>query len=186
MSMDTAEASGPTDADVVARVRGGDEEAFRVLVRRYQDVLYRHALRMTSSPDVATDLVQASFIKAYRHIHRCEPARFGGWIFRIVSNRTKDYLRSRGRKDVSLEDAPVQQGEEDPDRDLHRKELRVVIDRSLAQLPEEQREAFVLKHVEGRSYEEMSGLLDVSVPALKMRVHRARESLRSLMQEVVE
>jgi RNA polymerase sigma-70 factor, ECF subfamily len=178
--------NSPSDAEVVARVRGGDEEAYRVLVRRYQDVLYRHAVRMTSSPDVATDLVQSSFIKAYRHIHRCDPARFGGWIFRIVSNRTKDYLRSRGRRDVSLEDAPVQQGEDDPAQDLDRKELRGVIERSLAQLPDEQREAFVLKHVEGRSYEEMSGLLDASVPALKMRVHRAREALRALMQEVVE
>lgn len=178
--------NGPSDAEVVARVRGGDEEAYRVLVRRYQDVLYRHAVRMTSSPDVATDLVQSSFIKAYRHIHRCDPARFGGWIFRIVSNRTKDYLRSRGRRDVSLEDAPVQQGEDDPAQDLDRKELRGAIERSLAQLPDEQREAFVLKHVEGRSYEEMSELLDASVPALKMRVHRAREALRALMQEVVE
>ena len=112
MSMHTDHESGPSDAEVVARVRGGDDEAYRLLVRRYQDVLYRHALRMTSNPDVATDLVQASFIKAYRHIHRCDPTRFGGWIFRIVSNRTKDYLRSRGRKDVRLEDAPVQQGED--------------------------------------------------------------------------
>jgi RNA polymerase sigma-70 factor (ECF subfamily) len=180
------DASGPSDAEVVARVRGGDEDAYRVLVRRYQDVLYRHALRMTSNPDAATDVVQASFIKAYRHIHRCDPARFGGWIFRIVSNRTKDYLRSRSRKDVSLADVPVQQGDDDPVEDLHRKELRVVIERSLAQLADEQREAFVMKHVEGRSYEEMSELLGASVPALKMRVHRAREALRSLMQEVVE
>ncbi|HKJ91603.1 MAG TPA: sigma-70 family RNA polymerase sigma factor [Longimicrobiales bacterium] len=180
------ETSGPSDAEVVARVRDGDDDAYRVLVRRYQDVLYRHALRMTSNPDVATDMVQASFIKAYRHIHRCEPERFGGWIFRIVSNRTKDYLRGRARNDVSLEDAPTQEGGEDPADDLHRKELRVVIERSLAQLPDEQREAFVLKHVEGRSYEEMSELLEASVPALKMRVHRAREALRTLMQEVME
>lgn len=186
MSMRTEDAIGPPDAEVVAAVRGGDEDAFRLLVRRYEDVLYRHALRMTSNPDVATDVVQASFIKAYRHIHRCDPARFGGWIFRIVSNRTKDYLRSRSHRDVSLEDAPVQQGEDDPVEDLHRKELRIVIDQSLAQLPAEQREAFVLKHVEGRSYEEMAEMLDASVPALKMRVHRAREALQNLMQEVVE
>jgi RNA polymerase sigma-70 factor (ECF subfamily) len=68
-----------------------------------------------------------------------------------------------------------------PDDDLDRSETRREIDRALSQLPDEQREAFVLKHVEGRSYPEMSDLLGVSVPALKMRVHRAREELQALL-----
>jgi RNA polymerase sigma-70 factor (ECF subfamily) len=185
MSTPNGDADGPLDAEVVGRVRAGDEEAYRLLVRRYQDVLYRHALRMTSSPDVAADIVQASFVKAYRQIDRCDPAKFGGWIFRIVANRAKDHLKSRRRKDVRLDDAPPQRGDADPERDLDRTELRMRLDAAMGQLPEEQREAFVLKHVEGRSYEEMSELLDASVPALKMRVHRAREALKTMLEEVL-
>ncbi len=186
MSDSTGPADGPTDAELVGRVRGGDEDAYRLLVRRYQDVLFRHALRMTSSQDVAADIVQGSFIKAYRQIDRCEPARFGGWIYRIVTNRAKDHLKSRRRRDVSLDDAPIQSGDDDPGDDLERSELRDRIEAALATLPDEQREAFVFKHVEGRAYEELSDMLGVSVPALKMRVHRAREALRDLLEEVFE
>ncbi len=177
---------GPSDADIVGRVRNGDEEAYRLLVHRYQDLLYRHALRMVSSPDVATDIVQASLIKAYRQIERCEPAKFGGWVYRIVTNRAKDHLKSRRRRDVSLDDAPPQTGETDPEDELHRSQIRDRIEAALARLPKEQREAFMLKHVEGRSYDEMQTLLDASVPALKMRVHRARDALRELLEEVIE
>lgn len=183
MSIQNGDVDGPSDADIVGRVLNGDDEAYRVLVRRYQDVLYRHALRMTANPDVATDIVQASFVKAYRQIDRCDPPRFGGWIFRIVANRAKDHLKSRRRRDVRLDDAPQQHGDADPDRDLDRSELRGRIRAALAKLPEEQREAFVLKHVEGRSYEDMARLVDASVPALKMRVHRAREALKELLEE---
>ena len=83
----------PTDGNVVARVRAGDRDAYRILVRRYQDVLYRHALRMTGAADVAADLVQSALVKAYTHIDRCrDPERFGAWLFRILANRCKDHL----------------------------------------------------------------------------------------------
>lgn len=172
-----------SDADVVARVLGGDREAFAVLVRRHQDMLFAHAVRMTGRGDVAADLVQASLIKAYTNLDRCRnPERFGAWAYRIVSNRCKDYLKNIRRRDVDLEAAPPLEASGGPERDLDRHELHEALEAALDRLPPEQREAFVMKHAEGRSYEEMSELLGASVGALKMRVHRARENLMELLK----
>jgi RNA polymerase sigma-70 factor (ECF subfamily) len=146
-------------------------------------MLFGHAMRMVGRGDVAADLVQASLIKAFTSLDRCRnPDRFGAWAYRIVSNRCKDYLKNVRRNDVALEDAPPASGSLDPDDDLERSELRSRLDRALDALPEDQREAFVMKHEEGRSYSEMADLLDMSVGALKMRVHRARETLQELLE----
>lgn len=178
------EANGPGDAVVVARVLDGDRDAFRILVRRHQDMLYAHAMRMTGRGDVAADIVQASLVKAYTSLDRCRnPDKFGAWAFRITANRCKDYLKNVRRKDVALEDAAPVAGALDPEDDLERSELRRRLDGALARLPEDQREAFVMKHEEGRSYNEMAELLDTSVGALKMRVHRARDMLQELLVE---
>jgi RNA polymerase sigma-70 factor (ECF subfamily) len=170
----------PTDGVIVARVQGGDRDAYRLLVRRYQDMLFRHALRMTADHDVAVDLVQASFVKAYSNLPRCrDPERFGAWLYRILANACKDHLKSRRRKDVNIEDQThLADLNVNPAADLERTQLRTLLDRAVAELPESLREAFVLKHVEGRAYEEMAEMLGTSVPALKMRVHRAREALK--------
>ena len=172
------------DGEVVARVLAGDRDAYRLLVRRHQDRLFAHALRMTRRGDVAADLVQGALIKAYSSLDRCrDPDKFGAWVFRILSNRCKDYLKNVRRRDLDLEAAPPLPGEHDPERDLEQDQLRRRLERALARLSAEQREAFVLKHEEGRSYQEMAALLDVSVGALKMRVHRARETLAEILAE---
>ena len=174
----------PSDGEVVARVLDGDRDAFRVLVRRHQDMLFGHAMRMTGKSDVASDLVQESLVKAYTSLDRCRnPDRFGAWAYRIVSNRCKDYLKNVRRSNVALDDAAPMAGDMDPDDDLERSELRRRLDRALDRLPEDQREAFVMKHEEGRSYGEMAELVGMSVGALKMRVHRARETLQELLEE---
>lgn len=176
--------SDPSDGEVVARVLAGDRDAYRILVRRHQDMLYAHAMRMTGRGDVATDLVQASLVKAYTSLDRCEnPDKFGAWAFRITANRCKDYLKNVRRKDVGLEDAGPVASPRDPDDDLEQSELRRRLDQALARLPEDQREAFVMKHEEGRSYDEMAELVGMSVGALKMRVHRARETLQELLED---
>ncbi|MFP4623733.1 MAG: RNA polymerase sigma factor [Gemmatimonadota bacterium] len=181
----TGEAVSPTDGEVVSRVLNGDREAYRILVRRHQDALFAHAVRMTGQGDVAADVVQGSLIKAYTRLDRCEnPERFGAWVFRIVSNQCKDHLKNVRRRNVDLDSIEPPTGADDPDRDLEQSELRARLDAALAQLPADQREAFVLKHEEGRSYEEMAELLGASVGALKMRVHRARETLVELLDEV--
>lgn len=182
----------PSDGTVVARVLSGDRDAYRMLVRRHQDRLYRYALHMTRQHDTASDLVQDSLVKAYTRLHKCRnPERFGAWVYQIVVNACKDYFRNRRRRNVSLDDdeygtydPPL--SDADPARDIERSELRDRLERALARLPEQQREAFVLKHVEQRSYREMTELLDASVSALKMRVHRAREALMVDLEEVLE
>ena len=105
-------------------------------------------------------------------------------MFRITANACKDHLKSRRSDGVAIEDVPGLAGEAgNPERALEQLDLRSRIDSALRRLPVDQREAFVMKHVEGMSYQEMGELLGVSVPALKMRVHRAREDLQELLGE---
>jgi RNA polymerase sigma-70 factor (ECF subfamily) len=174
-----------SDAEIVHRVLDGRHEAFSVLVRRYQDVLFAHAVRMVKGRDEAADLVQRAFVNGFKRLGSCrEPAKVGGWLFRILSNLCQDHLKSRRRKDVSLEVLPTLPGAsvESPEGATTDAELRQRLEDALGQLDPVQREAFVLKHVDGRSYPEISRLLGVSVSALKMRVHRARDVLQGLLE----
>ena len=168
------------DEEIIARVLAGDREAFEILVRKYSDPLYRHALGMTGSPDVAEDILQVSFIKAFQHLGEVR-GRFDAWIFRILANGCKDWLKNIRRSHVSYEEDDQPSHYATPDDDLDRGQLRDDLDRALRALPATLREAFVMKHVEGRSYEEMGELLNTTVGALKMRVHRAREALQKLL-----
>jgi RNA polymerase sigma-70 factor (ECF subfamily) len=179
-----APGAGPGDAELVARVLAGDRERYADLVRRHQDPLLRYAFGMVRDADAAADLVQDAFVKAYASLATChEPSRFGAWLFRIVRNRCTDYLTEHRRRDVSLDpDAPFASERDDPARDLERTRLRGAVERALGELPEAHREAFLLKHVEGLSYDEMAAMLGDGVSALKMRVLRARESLRASLE----
>jgi RNA polymerase sigma-70 factor (ECF subfamily) len=171
-----------SDQDVIARVMAGDRDGFSILINRYSDPLYRHALGMTGSPDVAEDILQTSFIKAYHHLGEVR-GRFDAWLFRIVANGCKDWLKNIRRTHLSYEEDDQPSGYATPEEDLDRTELRTDLDYALNQLASSLREAFVMKHVEGRSYEEMADLLCTTVGALKMRVHRAREALQALLEE---
>ena len=170
------------DQEIITRVLAGSKDAFGVLIQRYSDPLYRHALGMTGSPDVAEDILQASFIKAYQHLGEVR-GRFDAWVFRIVANSCKDWLKNIRRTHVSYEEDDQPSSFSTPEEEMDRNELRTDLEYALARLPESLREAFVMKHVEGRSYEEMAVLLETTVGALKMRVHRARESLQALLEE---
>ena len=170
------------DQESISRVLAGDRNAFGTLIKRYSDPLYRHALGMTGSPDVAEDILQASLIKAYQHLAEVH-GRFDAWVFRIVANGCKDWLKNIRRSHLSYEDDDQPSGFSNPEEELDRTELRSDLDRALASLAPSLREAFVMKHVEGRSYEEMAVLLGTTVGALKMRVHRAREALQDLLEE---
>jgi RNA polymerase sigma-70 factor, ECF subfamily len=174
-----------TDAQVVRDILSGERDAYRLLVRRYGDTLHGHALRMTGNSDEAADLVQRALVQGFKKLRSCrEPDRVGAWLFRILANLCKDHVRSPRRNDVSLSRlASVLEGSSDPAADAEGAEVRSRIWGALDSLTPEQREAFVLKHVEGRSYEEMAAVMDLSVASLKMRVHRARETLRGLLEE---
>lgn len=171
-----------SDQRIIQQVLAGQRDAFRLLITRYSDPLYRHALCMTGSPDVAEDILQLSFIKAYQHLSEVR-GRFDAWVFRIVANGCKDWLKNIRRSHLSYEEDDQPSQGATPEEELDRTELRSDLDRALTALPASLREAFIMKHVEGRSYEEMADLLGTTVGALKMRVHRAREALQALLEE---
>jgi RNA polymerase sigma-70 factor (ECF subfamily) len=167
-----------SDAMLVECVLKGDQAAFELLVQRHQAALFRRARWMGLDAETAADMVQDTLVKAYQNLRQCRDRdRFGFWAGRILRNRVLDFLKSAERRGVRLSlclsDVP------DPELEHARTNLRSALHEALALLPDEQREAFLLKHVEGCSYEEMADLAETSLSAMKMRVHRARETLRA-------
>lgn len=173
-----------SDAALVAEAIAGSDKAFSALVDRYNDLLYRHAERMLGNADDAEDATQAAWIKAYRSLKKCrDPEKFGSWVFRIGANACKDAVKARRRGRVSLESVSELEADVDKSDAAVRWDQRRRLSVALDRLAPDQREAFLLKHLEGWSYEEMADRLGVGVPALKMRVHRAREELQRLLLE---
>src|SRR6266550_1687739 len=148
----------PPDVEVVALVLAGDTEAFGIVIRRYEAGLLRFASRR-------------------------EPARLRTWLYRIVTNRCKSHLVRRSVAEVPLDDAPPVADPADAEADLERADQLLLVARALADLSPDKREAFVLKHVEGLSYEEMAVVTGERIPTLKMRVHRAREALLKVLED---
>src|SRR5437867_8415086 len=177
-------ASAPSGAEVVARVLGGDREAFGLVIRRYEPGLQRYAARMLGSRDAAADAVAEGLVRAYRHLASCrDPARLRTWLYRIVANRCKSHLSRRAVGDVPLEEAPPVADSTDNEASLERAEQLALVAQALARLSPDKREAFVLKHVEGLSYQEMAAVTGERIPTLKMRVHRAREALLQVLED---
>ena len=170
----------PSDGTVVRQVLAGDTESFRVLVTRYRKQYGRYAIAMCGDADAGADAMQEALIRAWNSLATCrDPDHFGSWFFRILTNQCHtSRSRRRDRDDVTTLELEAR---ERTDESLIRSELADQLEAALQKLTGEQREAFLLKHVEGRSYEEMAELLGAGVDALKMRVHRARDSLRSMM-----
>lgn len=176
----------PSDASVVAQVLDGDAEAFGIILRRYEPGLLRFATRMLGSPDAAADAVAESLVRAYRHLTQCrDPEHLKSWLYRITGNRCRSHIGRRHMSDIALDDAPPLADPVDTWAVLERAEQVALVERALAALQPEKREAFVLKHVEGLSYEEMADVTGARIPTLKMRVHRAREALLLALKELV-
>ena len=174
------------DAALVRRVLAGEPEAFAGLVARHRPRLSRYAVHQLGDDGDAEEAVQDAFVRAYRALPRCsDPGRFGPWLFRILVNRcrTAGSRRSRRERLVTADETAVDAasvagaGEGLAWRDAIR--------RALDRLDPEQREAFLLKHVDELSYEEMTEITGAGVSALKMRVKRARQHLQALLQEAV-
>lgn len=175
-----------SDDVLVRRVLAGDTQAYAGLVERYRVRLGRYAARMLGNQADAEDALQDTFIRAYRSLKRCDPDRFRFWVFGILINRCRTHAAQRAKRQsvVISGDSAVANAQTLPRVDDEHG-LRKLIAAALAQLPRDQREAFLLKHVEDLSYEEMEELTGVRAPALKMRVFRAREALRRSLQEKV-
>lgn len=173
-----------SDAALVRRVLSGDTHAYAVLVRQHQDAQFRTALRLTGNRDDAHDALQSAFVRAHRHLAACdEPARFGGWLARIVVNECRTLVTRRAHREKKfVRDELVLNQFPAPSAMVEA--LDEDIERALAQLPHDQREAFVLKYIEDMGYDEMAALTGAGVSALKMRVKRACEKLRTLIDPV--
>lgn len=174
-----------TDSAIIRRVLDGHTDAFALLVDRYHERSIRYARGMLSDPRDAEEAVQDAFVRAYRSLARYEDSEnFSAWLMRILLNRCRTAGGQLGRRNklfVVTDDADESAGEEHP---AERRAWREEIDRALAKLDEDQREAFLLKHVEEMDYEEMSAITGAGVSALKMRVKRACERLRDMLREV--
>ena len=140
-----------SDAGLVTATQRGDQRAFAALVHRYRDRHARFVTRMLNDADEAEDVLQSAFVRAHRHIDRCEyPERFGAWLHQIVVNETRTWATRRGRRErrfvrdeVTL--ASLEAGEAGAPSDVA---LRSTIESALRELPPDLREAFLLKHVE--------------------------------------
>jgi len=183
------------DAAVVSAFLGGEERAFEELVERYQTRLLNFIYRTIGDREKAEDLVQEVFIRVYRHLHRFDPAKkFSTWIYTIASNLAKNELRNRSRNPLVLfqtmkntwedEDRPLQFEDalSRPD-DLYRKRhLRELVEEATARLPEHHRQVFVLRELEGKSYEEIAEITNCNLGTVKSRLNRARNSFAEIIE----
>jgi RNA polymerase sigma-70 factor (ECF subfamily) len=180
----------PETADeigVIEQVRAGDRDAFRSLVEHHQEAVYSIILRLVRNPDLAEELAQEAFVRAYASLHAFRGASsFRTWVIQIALNLVRDRHRSEGRRPVlvSLDELKHRANRaDDPDLNLAHGELSARLERAIGRLPREYREVFLLKHVEGLSYQEIATTTGVSIGALKVRAHRARLRLRESLSD---
>lgn len=174
----------PTDAWLIERVAAGESTALGLLMERHAPALMRYATHFLHSADDADEVLQDTFVRAERAIRRgVRPDNVAGWLFRISVNRCRS-RRRRWWRLVGGEagEAVITRAATRPE--VETREWRDEIGRALQQLSPSAREAFLLKHVEGLTYEEMADVVGVGIPALKMRVSRACERLREILKDV--
>src|SRR6195256_3053077 len=181
MQMDATEA-----AAVLARARQGDSDAFRALVEQHSRSVFRLAFRMTGNEQDAEDVVQESFLRAYRQLGRFESrANFGTWLYRIVSNCAVDRMRSKQARHDQVRGDSLDEAAElpaadapGPERMAHSAEIERRVQTALAGLSPLERAAFTLRHYEGRSIDEIGATLGLGTSAAKHSVFRAVKKLR--------
>jgi len=196
----TAAGAGPSDLEVIQRVRNGESEAFRLLVERYQGRAYRLALRVLRDEEAARDAVQDAFVKAYSALGRFEGrSSFFTWFYRLVMNQCLDAKRrdKSGRevafeedagheleRESSLEAVPEVDGVSfAPAATLMRKELLGHLARAVERLPEAARETLLLREVEGLSYAEIASALGIPKGTVMSRLFYARKQLQKWLVE---
>ena len=191
--------AGMQDGAVVQAFLDGDARAFTELVLRYQTRLLNFVYRTIGDRERAEDLVQEAFVRVHRHLHRFDQAKkFSTWIYTIASNLAKNELRNRSRNPLVLFQAIRKEWEADhrplqfedsstrPD-DLYRKRhLRELVEGSVAQLPEHHRVVFVLRELEGKSYEEIAEITGCNLGTVKSRLNRARNSFAAIIAPLLD
>ncbi len=189
------------DADVVALAQQGRERAFRELIRRYERPVFSLIFRMVRDRETAEDLAQEAFIKVLNHIDRYRPEfKFSSWLFKIANNVSIDFLRKRQLPTISIDGSPMAASAAEVEatsfdvavraesalEEMESRELGSAIEKAIATLRPEYRSCIMLRHVEGRSYEEIAATLDLPLGTVKTYIHRARHELREALEHLRE
>ena len=187
------------DAPLIERIIAGDQAAFTELVRRYEGKVYQLALRLTGNQMDANDVIQEVFLSVYQKLHTFRgQAAFSSWLYRITANASFAKLNQRKRAAaVSIDDVlPAVEGQspggtfsewsQKPDTILFNKEARAALEKAINDLPEEFRTVVILRDVENQSNQEVAEILNLSVAAVKSRLHRARLALRRTLGEYLD
>jgi RNA polymerase sigma-70 factor (ECF subfamily) len=189
------------DADVVVLAQKGREPAFRELIRRYERPVFSLIYRMVRDSTAAEDLAQDAFIKVLNHLDKYRPEfKFSSWLFKIANNVAIDHLRRRQLDTVSMDGSPhattpdavmasaieLSDASESALEEMEAKELGSAIEQAIARLRPEYRSCILLRHVEGRSYEEIATTLDLPLGTVKTYIHRARHELRRALEHTRE
>ncbi|NNG16409.1 MAG: sigma-70 family RNA polymerase sigma factor [Gemmatimonadales bacterium] len=190
-----------TDQEVVAQARLGREAAYRELVRRYERPIFSLIYRMVRDRELAEDLSQETFVKALKAVRSYRPEyKFSSWIFKIANNAAIDHLRKRELATLSIEGSPhartpdameataLQIGGRLPGPldQLEARELGGAIEEAISHLRPEYRSCILLRHVEGRPYEEIAEILGLPLGTVKTYIHRARHELRKALAHLRE
>src|SRR5687768_13145668 len=168
-----------TDSEVVARVVGGDTAVFEILIRRYNQRVYRAVRSVLRVDDEVEDAMQQAYLNAFAHLGQfAERAQFSTWLIRIAVNEALARLRKRGRAEWEIEDMEIQSNAPDPEQEAQASQMRDVMEMELAALPATYRTVLVLRDIEGLSTAEAAEALGVSEDVVKTRLHRARAMVR--------
>ena len=195
-----AKYSDDVDLQLMARVKAGDEQAFNTLMKRNEKAVVNLVYRFTGNRDVAGDLAQDVFLRVYRASGRFEArAKFFTYLYTVTRNVCRNYIaKAQRHQTTSLNSGRTgQDGAELPERELvdpigsaeeqvSRLELSSIVRNAVESLPEEQREAVVLQRFQGLSYDEICEALNLSLPAVKSRLHRAKLNLREILAPYLE
>jgi|SRR5262245_48818805 len=186
-----------SDAAVVAQVLAGDKEAFRLLVERHTRSIYSVAYRMTGNESDAEEILQETFLRAYKSLRNFElRASFSTWLYRIAVNRALDFLKAKKMTDAyQISEQPGSEENEreiqvaapnpGPERLLLSAEARQRLARAITLLSPAERVAFTMRHMEGRSIEEISKTLNVRASAAKNSIFRAVQKIREQLEPLV-
>jgi RNA polymerase sigma-70 factor, ECF subfamily len=185
-----------TDHELVTFARSGSEKAYRELLDRYQRPVFSLVYRMVRDRELSEDLAQETFVKVFNHLDSYNPKyKFSSWIFKIASNLAIDTLRKKNPETVSLDGSrnaltadaieatriSIASTDENPEQLLEAKELGQEIEGAIGQLRAEYRTAILLRHVEGRPYEEIAEIMEIPLGTVKTYIHRARSELREML-----
>lgn len=172
----------------IEQARNGDKRAFSRLVEAYQRPVYSITYRMLGNPEEAEDAAQEAFLRAYSNLKKYDPKRkFSTWLFSIANHHCIDRLRKRRVKWISIDDNPVlgnMAGDSpQPERHALGREQRDSVQRVLEQLDPGYKTPLILRYWEECSYEEIAEIMEISIPAVKSRLFRARQQIAALYRE---